>query len=175
MYSQKYSNNNSRIVSRIVSRVPSRVQSRRATFINDNNNNNNNNNNIPTSRVASRRTTIIHNNSSNKTSATNTPNQNRKFPIDPMHPNDIFTIDLNKVVYTAQQQLGYKCETEREMGNMSNEIEYDLCIDEFEYDINFDSINFDDLYLNDDADVEEEKAQQLQYVRERRLSIFPIA
>ncbi|KAI2796614.1 hypothetical protein BLOT_014407 [Blomia tropicalis] len=174
MYSQKYSNNNSRIVSRIVSRVPSRVQSRRATFINDNNNNNNNNN-IPTSRVASRRTTIIHNNSSNKTSATNTPNQNRKFPIDPMHPNDIFTIDLNKVVYTAQQQLGNKCETEREMGNMSNEIEYDLCIDEFEYDINFDSINFDDLYLNDDADVEEEKAQQLQYVRERRLSIFPIA
>ncbi|KAJ6222360.1 hypothetical protein RDWZM_000905 [Blomia tropicalis] len=107
------------------------------------------------------RTTFIHDIPTNGTSRETTPNQSRKFSINSSINQNIFTIDL----YTVQHQLDNKCEIEPEMANISNEMQYNLCIDDFDNDNNLNSYDLDD---------KNETVQQLQHVYGSSPNICPI-
>ena len=111
--------------------------------------------------IPNRRATFIHDIPTNGTSRETTPNQSRKFSINSSINQNIFTIDL----YTVQHQLDNKCEIEPEMANISNEMQYNLCIDDFDNDNNLNSYDLDD---------KNETVQQLQHVCECSPNICPI-
>lgn len=85
----------------------------------------------------------------------------------------IYTIDLNKALNKVQQQLGDRIEDdgEQRLPPTTEIVDFDVYVDNFEADEEFEDEEMDEEYI----DEEEEKAQRLQYFRERRFSVFPIA
>ena len=146
--------------SRIVSPVESRGPSRKATFFE-----------VPGSHGPSRKTTYVQ--TSNNSSKLNlSPYPIRKLTegsnkTDIM--NHIYTIDLDKAISQMQQQLGNRNESDKKVSSISDVI--DMSINENFYYEEFDKEMDEEEYI----DEEEEKSQRLQYFRERRFSIFPIA
>jgi len=90
-----------------------------------------------------------------------------------LYNKDVFTIDLSKAKDKVQQQLGDRIEGEENELPITDIIDYEVGMDNLGYDEEFDDemIDEEEEYIDD----EEEKAQRLQYFRERRFSVFPIA
>lgn len=156
----------SRGPSRGASRGASRLASRRATFV---------------EQAPSRKATIVRKTGASTESQVNstlgTPRTQRKAQFDdgPSQANDdIFTIDLNKAIKNK-----LKDRFEREPDDVEDtgfdeteDVEADKYLDghyeEGDYEI------FDE-EIEIELDEEEERLERLQYFKERRFSVFPIA
>lgn len=158
----------------MASRIASRAPSRKATFIETSG-----------SRVPSRRQTFRQNNrsrtSSRYDSATSTPHLNRKPTVDPeVNRESIYTIDLNNALNRRlQQTLSDRIEGDSQEKTtmpqpgpqpVNEVIDYEAYSGDFEFGEDFDDDMDEEFY-----DEEEEKTQRLQFLRERRFSVFPIA